>query len=44
MICLGFGVWSTPGPGSPVGGVALAFGTFAELMQRSVQNLGGDWF
>jgi len=39
VICLGFGVWGTPGLGDQVSGVKLASRTFPGLVLRSVQNL-----
>jgi len=39
VICLGFGVWGTPGSGGQVGKVILVLKTFPELAGRSAQNL-----
>jgi len=39
VICLGFGVWGTPGSGGQVGGVKLVLRNFPKLVCRSVQNL-----
>jgi len=36
VICLGFGVWVTPGAGGWVSRVILVLKTFLELVQRSV--------
>jgi len=39
VICLGFGVWGTPGSEGQVVGVILVPRTFPESLERSVQNL-----